>query len=351
MSFAMTSLAMSILLSMQTPAARAQPAGPSDAARIEAVNRAFLEHLRTAGPESALAAQSVRDAWERTYRDGPVESFVPDALAVLHADFRAALDALDAGRVHDAAERFGPLRAHPDPFVAANAAYFEARAWFELGDSERAAATLADLESRTESDRLHTPFAPHLWFLRAACQARVLEFEAAEASLAELRKRFPDAPEPVLVGARQLQLEVERRQTGTLDEVSTVMTFVADRLNVADPGDATRSRQEEVVALLDRLIEDQEQQEQQAGSGSARRGGQPSQQPGAPATPREESAAPEGSAEIGELHGAPRAAAAESWGNLPPAQREKILQSIRERFPSRYRELVEQYYRALAEDK
>lgn len=351
MRFAMTTLALAVLLTAQAFGARAQSAAPSHAARIDAVNRAFLEHLRTAGPENALAAQSVRDAWERTYRDGPVESFVPDALAALHADFRAALGALDAGRARDAAERFGRLRAHPDPFVAANAAYFESRAWFELGDFERAQAAMAELESRTESDRLHTPFAPHLWFLRAACQARNLEFDAAEASLAELRNRFPDAPEPVLVGARQLQLEVERRQTGTLDEVSTVMTFVADRLNVADPGDATRSRQEEVVALLDRLIQDQEQQEKQSGAGSVRRGGRPSQQSAPPATPREESAAPEGSAEIGELHGAPRAAAAESWGDLPPAEREKILQSIRERFPSRYRELVEQYYRALAEDK
>ena len=39
------------------------------------------------------------------------------------------------------------------------------------------------------------------------------------------------------------------------------------------------------------------------------------------------------------------------WGKLPDAERDKILQSLRDRFPSRYRELVEQYYRALAEDK
>ena len=32
-------------------------------------------------------------------------------------------------------------------------------------------------------------------------------------------------------------------------------------------------------------------------------------------------------------------------------ERERILQSIKERFPSRYRQLVEQYYRSLAEQK
>ena len=39
------------------------------------------------------------------------------------------------------------------------------------------------------------------------------------------------------------------------------------------------------------------------------------------------------------------------WGQLPPAQRERILDSLRDRFPSRYRQLVEQYYRSLAEEK
>jgi hypothetical protein len=33
---------------------------------------------------------------------------------------------------------------------------------------------------------------------------------------------------------------------------------------------------------------------------------------------------------------------------MPPADRERILQALRESFPNRYRQLVEQYYEQLA---
>ncbi len=34
--------------------------------------------------------------------------------------------------------------------------------------------------------------------------------------------------------------------------------------------------------------------------------------------------------------------------SMPPAERERILQALRDSFPSRYRKLVEQYYEELA---
>jgi hypothetical protein len=36
---------------------------------------------------------------------------------------------------------------------------------------------------------------------------------------------------------------------------------------------------------------------------------------------------------------------------MPPKQREEILQSIQKQFPSRYRDLLEQYYKQLAKDQ
>ncbi len=38
------------------------------------------------------------------------------------------------------------------------------------------------------------------------------------------------------------------------------------------------------------------------------------------------------------------------WGNLPPREREEAEQYLREKFPTRYRELIEKYYRAIAEE-
>ena len=44
-----------------------------------------------------------------------------------------------------------------------------------------------------------------------------------------------------------------------------------------------------------------------------------------------------------------RKATADKWGELPAREREEALQFLRERFPARYKELIERYYRALAE--
>lgn len=321
--------------------------------RLERLNAAFLKHLDTLGGEHALAASTIRDGWKSVYRDQTPEGFVPDALAVLYPAYREALGAFDAGRSEDVVRGMGPLRAHADPFLAANAGYFYARAAVDAGQFEEIEAELAALGDGAALDA-HTPYAPHALFLRGFVQARNLKFKEAAETLAAVRQRHGDAPEAVQNGVRQLLLELERRETGGLEEIATVMQYVADRLKVIDATERVRQRQGEVLALLDKLIEDEEKKEQsgQGGQGQKKPGGK---KKGSgrekPTQGRDESEAPEGDGHIGDLHQAPKADPGEMWGKLPPTEREKILQSLRDRFPSRYRQLVEQYYRSLAEQK
>ncbi|HUU94569.1 MAG TPA: hypothetical protein VM487_02430 [Phycisphaerae bacterium] len=313
--------------------------------RIERLNQGFLKHVAALGPQHALAVETVRRGWQETYRDQSPESFVPEALAVLYPAFAEALRAFDDERADDVVRLAGPLRTHADPYVRANAVYLYARALVDQGLLEEAEAFLATA-ARTDAElAAYTPYAPHLWLLKGHCQTRNLHTGAAMKSLEELRGQFPDAPEPVQFATRQLLLEIERREQGTLEEVATLMTYAADRLKAADATQRVRDRQERVVALLDNLIKEAEQREQsQSGAG----GGLPKSAPGQPAPA---SRAPQGPGRVGDLHEAPAANPGEAWGRLPPAERERILQSLRERFPSRYRQLVEQYYRSLAEQK
>lgn len=329
----------------------AQAAAPTSNSRIDRLNQAFLSHLAALGPEQSLAVETIRDGWRRMYRDESPESFVPDALAVLYPAYRDGLAAFDANRLEDAQRALEPLRGSRDRFLSANATYFVARALIEQGKFEEAEGYLRSLgDDRQRLDEF-TPYAPHIAFLQAFVEARNLKFEDAGQTLAALRERYADAPEAVQIGVRQMLLELERRETGTLDEVATVMDYVADRLTVVDVGDRVRKRQDQILDLLDKLIEEAEQREKGQGGGGGQRAGAP--KPGqSPRKPAEKSEAPEasGSAEHN-LHAAPKISPGESWGNLPPTEREKILQSLRERFPSRYRQLVEQYYRSLAEQK
>jgi len=326
--------------------------GPRDTA---AVNRAFLEHLKELPPALAPKVAFVEKSWRDEYERNAPGAFVPDALALLYPDFEQLLAAFDAGRYEEVESLAAPLLKHADPFVTANASYYAVRALVERGRLEEAEARVKSLLERPAQTADFTPMAPHLWFVRAFTEASNLRFEAALESLAALRARFPDAPEPVTIGARQLQIEIERREVGSLDQVAELMNYSAARLRVADGTERVRERQAEAVALLDKLIEEAQQREQQSkcGGGKGGKGGK-GQKHGATPSPKqgaEESNAPEGAGQIGDLHGAPKADPGEMWGKLPPAERERILQSLRDRFPSRYRQLVEQYYRSLAEEK
>jgi tetratricopeptide (TPR) repeat protein len=339
------------LLTLSAAPSGAQPtatqSAPVDALRnrVDHLNSAFLEHVQTLGPEHARAARAVREAWA-TYRQTMPQSFVPDALALLYADYRDALNAFDEQRYADLQRLAEPLRESRDPFLAANALYLYTRALIEQGLLEEAEKELDSSGAAAENLARYTPYAAHLRFIRAYCEASDLRFDEALQTLKALQADRPDAPEPVQAGTRQLLLEIERREHGTLDEVATLMSYSAARLKVADATQRVRSRQDEAVALLDRLIQEAQQREKQQGGSGQRRAAQDKR----PRTAAQQSALPEpGAAQIGELHRAAAANPGELWGQLPPTQRERILDSLRDRYPSRYRQLVEQYYRSLAE--
>lgn len=327
--------------------------------RVARLNARFLAHLDTFALDRPLAVETVRAGWRELYDGKAAGEFVPDALLVLFPAFSEALRAFDADRPSEAASALEPLTRHADPYLASNATYFHLRAMVDLGLLEEVEQSLAPLlaDSQRRAALLdHTPYAPHLEFILAFCRSSNLRADEALDGLTQLEREYPDAPEPVRVGAQQLRLELERREPGALPRVLDLMNYSSLRLRVADAGDRVRQRQDEVIDLLDQLIQEAEQREQNQGGGGKRasggQDGQGGQRPeGLPVNPRERSEVDPGEGRIGDLHGAPRANPGDMWGRLPPAERERILQSLRDRFPSRYRQLVEQYYRSLAEQK
>lgn len=330
-----------------------KPAEPAKgSARMDEMNRAFLEHVRATRGAQSKEAEFLEKNLREEYHDGAGDAFIPDALALLSPEFRAGVEAFDAGQFEAAQKAFEPLVKNADEYVAASATYYHARSLVERGLSEEAERTLEGISA--DSPVLSkTPYAAHLLFLKGYSQAADLRYDAAATSLKAMLAAYPNAPEAIAVGAKQLLVEIERRQDESLDEVSNLMNYAAQRITVKDTGERVRETQDRAVELLDRMIEEEQKKE-----GSCSGGGKNSSKNGnkrsstkKPQNPAEQSVAPEGSAEVGEMHNTPRADPEQSWGNLPPSEREKILQSLRERFPSRYRHLVEQYYRSLAEQK
>jgi hypothetical protein len=134
------------------------------------------------------------------------------------------------------------------------------------------------------------------------------------------------------------------------------------RLKLERSGKPTQERQERIIAMLDKLIKEAEEREQQGGGGGGGGGGGSGggQQPGAsgppsgnntPSGPAASSSAPAGEASIGALDRIRRGSADEVWGKARQRERERVLNVLKSKFPERYQELLEQYYKSLQESK
>ncbi len=107
-------------------------------------------------------------------------------------------------------------------------------------------------------------------------------------------------------------------------------------------GKRVRGEEQDVIAKLDKLIE---QLEQQAGAAASGAGAGSA----APSTPMEDSMPGQNS---GPGNVEPKQLGDKTdWGNLPPKEREEALQQLSKDLPSHYRDVIEEYFRKLARDR
>ena len=133
----------------------------------------------------------------------------------------------------------------------------------------------------------------------------------------------------------------ELSQDDPLGDITIDMSVVLRDLSKLSTGKPTQKTQKIVVKKLDELIVRLEKE------CAACRGGGAS---GAnPTRPLADSVVVGGPGGIGDLH-APRDGD-KKWGELPAHQRDRILQSLTEGFPAHYQQILQRYYRRLAEEK
>jgi len=313
----------------------------------------FLERAGKDGNVPAEALTLMRDTW-RNCTDCDGEEFLTQALSLFSEPFRQGLDAYGGGQYEACRQIMTQLSGAADPFVSTHAAFYELKALVgleRLSDAlQRIDQLLGQGQEHLERIETYSYFAPELTFLRGFCQLSDLQYEAAAQSLNGFLERYPDASQRLRVSAEQMLKEIDTHQPGRIAEVADLMTFAGRRLHNGESGDAVRTRQERIIEILSKLIEEAEQQEQNSQSSSSQNNSGGSGQSGGqnPSSPMRDSLLPGGAAAEGPLRDHPRANPGEMWGAMPPAERERVLQALRDHFPSRYRQLVEQYYEHLA---
>ncbi len=323
-------------------------ASASNPMRTETV-RAFVKHVQSHDDYPTQAREFVEKNWaERSAdEDADWEPFIAESLAVLSPRFRMGLDEFDEERFDQAFVVMSELSADDDPYLSANANVFAIKALVEQDKLEEARDRLESMLTGSADVDLYTTYTAELTYLRGYLALRDLQYDDAARHLQNLLQTFRDAGPRLRVSAEQILAELNRREPERMGDVADLMVYSGGRLNQSDTGAKVLERQQRAIDLLDQLIEEAQQREQQGsgggagGSSGSGRGGQQ------PSSPMQDSQLPGGGSTPEMLRSRRTARPGEVWGTMPPAEREKILQSLRESFPSRYRQLVEQYYEEL----
>lgn len=152
------------------------------------------------------------------------------------------------------------------------------------------------------------------------------------------------APEELPVRYRavtELMLEdLKLMEPESLDEISRMMNDVERRLDLGNIGDQTQKLEQEIVENLDQMIEELEQQLAQAqsqSSGAAASGTSPADDS------RIKGSTAPGNVTEKEL------IERDGWGDVPPKERAKAQQMLKNLFPPRYQKAIQEYNRKAAQ--
>jgi hypothetical protein len=211
---------------------------------------------------------------------------------------------------------------------------------------DEAAAMLTELEPANVID----PAA--LLFYQAAVHQRLLAKEPGLKAIDALLEQVDGAPKRYVKLAELLRTDLKALEDESLDHIARRMENIERHLGLGRADQKVRDIEDGVIASLDKMIkelEDQQNSSQQPSGGKG--GGQQSGRaegikPGG--SPAEQST-PAGGRGAGEVD--PRnLGEGDGWGNLPPKAREEAMQQIGQDFPSHYRDVIEQYFRKLADE-
>ena len=181
-----------------------------------------------------------------------------------------------------------------------------------------------------------------LLFYQATGYHRILAKEKCLRAISLLQENNDAIPRRYATLANLMKADIGPLEKDSLDEVARLMSDIQRRLKLGRAGTRVRKEEDDVIAKLDKMIEElekQQQQQQSSGQGAGNLN---------PSSPAQDSSDLGGSGP-GNVdrrnHGD-----AEAWGSLPPKERQKALQQISKELPAHYREVIEEYFRKLARD-
>ena len=315
---------------------------------------AAIKANTTAKPEQATKAVEIVTAL-RAEPDAKALA-ITEGLRELYPEFRDALATLGEENLNVAITALGKLRDASDPYLAAEASYYLARAYLLEERFEDALPLLEDAGGKWAGKTIRGGEA---MFLRGVAYAQLLQHKQATECLTKFLSDFPDAPERMRVGAfRQLEV-LKLYQEGTLTDVQLRMDFSRRKLTLEDTGKTTREQQDKIIDILAKLIKEAEERECNCkGGGSGKKQGQKQGKGSDQESQAQGAGQSQGGSSGGNSKGTDtdtvkrlhRGGPQSPWSHLRDRERDPVFNAIKEKYPARYQQLIEQYYKSFADE-
>jgi len=248
-------------------------AAPADTNKVLDAFVASVESSSTASAEQKrIVAELVKQL-----RESPDDraAAITESLRLLNPEFKDALAALGEDNLGAAIVGLSKLRESNDPYLAAAATFYLARADLLDERFEDALPLLTDLQGKW-ADK--TANGGEVLFLRGVAEVALLKHAEATATLERFLTEYPDAPERMRVGAfRQLE-QLKLFEEGTLSDVHLRMDFSRRKLSLEDTSGETQVQQDKIIEILAKLIKEAEEREcncRGAGNGKGQKQGKP----------------------------------------------------------------------------
>lgn len=312
---------------------------------IEIINR-FLESIeKNTSLDAELKKEVVTSVTQLRDDQFSADAAITEGLMLMYPEFTKALELVGNDEVEQAISAFQKLTTHENKFLAAEAKYFIARAHVYDENYEAALPVLKDFEKSNAQDSVQSGNA---LYLKGIALANTLNNKESIKALTEFLDKYPNASERMRVGAwRQLQL-VSSIKKDSLGDIFQRMEFSRRRLSLERTDQQTKIEQDNIVKMLNTMIKKAEDQE--------KKGNCNCKKPGDQEKPGEGQGKSEGKGKSNNGQGSknPDGFAKRTFGNgdtsdwskLRDRERDPAFNALKEKFPARYKELVEQYYKS-----
>lgn len=196
-------------------------------------------------------------------------------------------------------------------------------------------------------------------FHKAVFEHAMLKQEDANRTILRLLDDVTDAPERYKMVAALMHFDMlawrpenDPDTIARLGGIGRIMNNIERRLDLARGGPITQEMQKKVLMNLDKMIEEEEQKQQGQGQGQGQgKGQQKGQQPNnniRATRPQDDSYGGTGSGP-GNVDPKKFKEMTQVWGTLPEKERAKALQDLTRELPPKHRELIENYFKKLAQ--